>query len=276
MKIGLIDIEPQIRNTALMQTSYYHKQKGDSVEWYKPDKSSEYDQIYCSSIFTFTDKSNLPARAVCGGTGFDLTTILPFDCELDYSIYPECDRSFVWFSRGRIRNCSFCIVHEKEGGINTVDPKGLNPKGKHVVVMDNNFFASPDWKKSLWRLWEWGQPVDFQGVDVRLLTPEMCKSLRYTKHQKQLKIAWDNPNQDLTGKIRELLRYVGPSKIMCYVLIGHDSTLKQDIQRIEKLRKLKISPYVMCMNRQDRHQKKFQKWVNGHAYWNVKWEDFKA
>ena len=273
MRIGIVNIEPKIQNTAYMQISYHHKSKGDAVEWYDP--AGEYDTIYCSSLFQFTDKSDVPTEAVCGGTGFDLTSKLPFDCDLDYSLYPECDRSFVWFSRGCIRNCDFCVVREKEGSLKSVEPKKLNPKGKHVVVMDNNFFANPEWKKALWRLWEWGQPVDFQGVDVRLLDDEMCQFLKYTRHHKQLKIAWDNPGYDLTDKIRNLTHYVGTSKVMCYVLIGHDSTLEQDLLRIERLRILKVSPYVMCMNRKDRHQKKFQNWVNGHAYWNVKWEDFK-
>jgi hypothetical protein len=274
MKIGLVNIEPKIQNTAYMQIAYHHKEIGDSVEWASKDYDL-YDTLYCSSLFTFTNKTNVPERAICGGTGYDITTKLPFDCNLDYSIYPECDRSFIWFTRGCIRNCSFCVVRKKEGDIKQVEPKNLNPKGNHIVVMDNNFFANPQWNKAVWQLWEWGQPVDFQGVDVRLLTPEMCKCLRYTKHYNQLKIAWDNPNQDLTENIKGLLRYVRPSKIMCYVLIGNGSTTKQDICRIEKLRELKISPYVMCINRHDRHQKKFQKWVNGHAYWNVKWEDFR-
>ncbi|KKN77273.1 hypothetical protein LCGC14_0362510 [marine sediment metagenome] len=274
MNIGLMNIEPKIQNTAYMQISYHHKLKGDTVEWYDP--ASQYDTIYCSSLFRFTDKSDVPTQALCGGTGFDLTTKLPFDCELDYSIYPECDRSFVWFSRGCIRNCAFCVVREKEGVIKSVDPKNLNPTGSHVVVMDNNFFANSNWKKALWQLWEWGQPVDFQGVDVRLLTHEMCQFLKVTRRYKQIKIAWDDPRQNLTGAIRELLRYIAPSNVMCYVLIGHNSTLEQDIYRIKKLRELKVSPYVMCMNRQDKHQKKFQRWVNGFAFRNVKWTAFTA
>lgn len=277
MKIGLIDIEPKIFNTAYMQIAHHHREKGDTVRILAPDRDlDQYDRLYCSSLFDFTDKSDVPDTALCGGTGFDLTTSLPFDCDLDYSIYPDCDRSFVWFSRGCIRDCGFCVVRQKEGRIQPVKPKNLNPNGKHVVVMDNNFFASPEWKKAIWQLWEWGQPIDFQGVDVRLLTPEMCKCLRYTNHYKQLKIAWDNPFQDLREPIAGLLHYVKPHKVMCYVLIGHNSSLRQNIDRIKSLRQFKITPYVMCINRKDPHQKKFQRWVNGFAYRNVKWEDFRG
>ncbi len=83
MKIGLIDIEPKIFNTAYMQIAYHHRQQSDIVEWAAPLEYGKYDKLYCSSLFTFTDKSQVPGEAICGGTGFDLTTELPFDCQLD-------------------------------------------------------------------------------------------------------------------------------------------------------------------------------------------------
>ncbi len=36
MKVGLIDIEPKIFNTAYMQIACFHKKKGDTVEWAMP------------------------------------------------------------------------------------------------------------------------------------------------------------------------------------------------------------------------------------------------
>ena len=62
---------------------------------------------------------------------------------------------------------------------------------------------------------------------------------------------------------------------MCYVLIGFNSTKKQDLWRIEELRKLKIDPFVMPFNKSDRYQKDFARWVNHKAiYRKVKWEDY--
>ncbi len=276
MNIGLINIEPKIQNTAYMQIAYHHKQKGDSVDWYGPGFHDDFDKIYCSSLFDFTDKSSVPDNAVCGGTGFDIIKKLPFDCDLDYSLYPMCDCSYIWLSRGCVRDCGFCIVREKEGYIKSVDPKNLNPKGKYIKVSDNNFFANPEWKKAIWWLWEQGQPVEFLGIDVRSLTVEMAEYLKYTKLHKRLKIAWDNPKKDLTDDIKVLLRKIAPSNVMCYVLTGYDSTLEEDIKRVRALEDMGIDIYIMCMDRQDRHQKKFQRWVNGHAYRRVKWEDFKS
>lgn len=276
MKIGLINIEPNIQNTAYMQIAYYHRENGDTVRLLSPGRDlDQYDKLYCSSLFTFTDKSGVPPEAVCGGTGFDLTTKLPFDCDLDYSLYPACDCSYVWFSRGCFRNCGFCVVMQKEGKIQPVEPKNMNPNGKYIVVMDNNFFASPEWEKAMWGIWHCSLPVDFQGIDVRILTSKMCEHLKYTRLRKQLKIAWDNPREDLSQEIAFLLRYIPPSKVMCYVLVGYDSTEEQDLYRLRRLHGFKIHPYVMCIDRKnDDYQRKIQKWNNGFAYRKIKWEDF--
>jgi hypothetical protein len=278
MKVGLINIEPKIYNTAYMQIAYHHRGKGDTVRLVGVDKDlTQYDKLYCSSLFDFTDKSKVPERTVCGGTGFDLKTKLPFDCDLDYSIYPDCECTYLWFSRGCIRNCGFCVVREKEGKIRPVEPKNLNPKGKYIQVQDNNYFANPAWKRNKWKLWSFNQPVDFQGIDVRLLTREMCEFLRYTRLHGQLKIAWDRfaDKHVVLDKIKMLLRYVSRSKIRCYVLVGYKSTERQDLQRLRTLHQIGIDPYVMCMDRKNSlYQRKIQKWNNGFAFRKVKWEDF--
>ena len=51
--------------------------------------------------------------------------------------------SLQFFSRGCIRKCPFCLVREKEGYIRAVEPVELNPEGKWIEVLDNNFFANP-------------------------------------------------------------------------------------------------------------------------------------
>ncbi len=283
MKIGLIDIEPKIFNTAYMQISEYFLNANCDVKLIDPKEPLEYetcDKLFCSSLFTFTDKTQIPARAECGGTGFDVKTKLPSEIarsQLNYYLYPKCKTSFIWFSRGCIRNCSFCVVRQKEGEIKPVKPKQLNPEGKWITVMDNNFFANFHWSKALSFLCEQEQPVDFQGIDVRTINHCQASELAKLNHRKKVKIAWDIPDEkkQVIAGIKRLCEYIKPYKIMCYVLIGHDSTEKQNLMRIKDLQKLKIDPYVMCMNRRDRQQKKFQRWVNGHAYRNVKWENFK-
>lgn len=281
MKVGLIDIEPRIFNTAYMQISHHHKMLGDSVEWAMPLRYDDYDILYCSSLFDYTDKSQVPQRAICGGTGFDLTTKLSFDCKLDYSIYPNCKTSYIWFSRGCLKNCPWCVVRRKEGYLKPVPPKNLNPQGEYVTVMDNSFFASINWGLAMLQLREWAMPVDFQGIDVRTITEGQCKSLNTLKHYKQIKIAWDNPRdvkQFLHG-LQKLTNYIKPYKIMCYVLIGypgvHDAK-DEDLSRVELLRDLGVDPFVMPYDKSDPYQRDFARYANHKAIFkSLSWREYK-
>jgi len=280
MKIGLYNLEPKIVNTALMQVSQYHKGKGDEVEIYNPIFKLTYDKVYAFSIFDYTDKGYVSKEMVKGGTGFDITSKLDQEiekCNYDWSIFPKCDFSIVWFSRGCIRDCPFCVVRKKEGLIKAVKPKNLNPKGKWIKVTDNNFFANPDWRKAIHRLQLWGQPVEFQcGIDVRLFNKEQGEALQSLKLHNMLHTAWDNPKDKLLDKFKLLCEYVKPYRIMPFVLIGYWSTPEEDLYRVIELKKLGVKPFVMPYNKKDCYQKDFARWVNHKAiFMSVKWEDYK-
>jgi len=285
MNVALFNLEPHIVNSAMMQVSTYHKSRGDKIFLYSPLFHDFYDKIYAFSIFTFTSKDYVTKDMIVGGTGFDPKIRLPKEieaCSYDWSLYPNCNFSIIWFSRGCIRNCRFCIVREKEGYIHPVEPKNLNPNGKYIKVMDNNFFANPEWKKAIKQLQQWNQKVDFQGVDVRLLNKEQCDALNSLKHYRQIHIAWDNPKEDLTDKIKEVSQWINPKKFMCYVLTGFDSTPEEDLYRVEKLRELKISPFVMVYNKnKDPFLRSFARWVNRKEFfkscsWNEFYDNYKT
>lgn len=272
MKIALFNIEPKIENTALMKISQYHKNLGNKVEWYQEIFRDSYDLIYCSSLFSFTSKINVPENAICGGSGFDIKSKLPEEIEdsnLDYSIYPNCKTSYLWFSRGCIRNCSFCIVREKEGYIQPVKKlNNLNLKGEMIDILDNNFFANPEWKEAVNYILKQNKKVNLHGVDVRLINEEQSFYLNKMKHAKQIHIAWDFAEMDLIPKIKEMIKFIKPYKIMCYVLIGYNSTPEQDMMRVLKLKELGVSPFVMPFNKSDQYQRRFSRWVNHKAVFN--------
>ena len=281
MEVALVSVDAPKVNRALMQISSYHKNKGDKVYWHKPLFQSP-DITYLSKLFNFTpDYQYIPAdcKVVRGGSGYDVKSKLDHDiakADLDYSIYPDCDYSIQFFSRGCIRNCPFCIVREKEGYIRPVEPDNLNPRGKYIEILDNNFFANPEWKKASEQIIEWGQPVNMQGVDARILTEEHAHYLNKFKHIKQIHIAWDNPKEDLVPKLKDILKHIKAYKLMCYVLIGYWSTPEEDLYRVEKLRELKIDPFVMPFDKSDTYQRNFARWVNMKAVWRtVKWEDYR-
>ena len=250
--IGIIDVDGHnYPNFALMRVSAYHKSKGDTVEWAEPSK--RYDIVASSKIFTFTpdfDYAGIDVDILLkGGTGYDVKSRLPKEIEdyngMDYSIYPQYPFSIQFFSRGCIRRCPFCLVRDKEGGINPVDPVNLNPNGKHIEVLDNNFFANPAWKEAVDYLLAAKQKVNLHGVDARIMNEEQAFWLNRLPLHKSIHIAWDLPKIDLTEKLREITRYIKPYKLMCYVLVGYDSTIEQDMYRIERLREFGIKPFVM-------------------------------
>lgn len=252
MKIGLIDVDSHnFPNFALMRLAAYHKAKGDEVEWASPLFGYGYDRIYKSKIFTFTPDDETPwqCEIVKGGTGYDIHSRLPAEVEsstaMDYSIYPQYDFSVQFFSRGCIRKCPFCLVRDKEGYIHPVEPVQLNPRGKHIEVLDNNFFANPEWHTAVDYLLKLKQKVNLRGVDVRLINEEQAYYLNKLPLYKNICIAWDLPQIDLTPQLKNMVRYVKPYKITCYILVGFNSTMEQDLYRIERCRDLGIRPFVM-------------------------------
>lgn len=76
MKIAIHDADAgqsraknKFPNLALMKISAWHKQKGDTVEWWEPLES--YDRVYSSKVFDFTPEDPyLPPDTIKGGTGY--------------------------------------------------------------------------------------------------------------------------------------------------------------------------------------------------------------
>lgn len=281
MNIGLYNLEPHIVNTAMMQVSRYHKDQGDNVHIYSPLFHDTYDKVYAFSIFDFTPKTYVRKDMITGGTGFDIQSRLPLeieDCDYDWSLYPECDYSIVWFSRGCIRNCPFCVVRKKEGHIHPVAPKNLNPNMKFIKVMDNNFFANPNWRSAVDQLVEWNYPVDIQGFDIRLFDDEQGEALNKLKHYHRIKFAWDNPKENIDDKIESLLNHVSYSNLMCYVLIGYWSTEEEDLMRVHHLYdEYKINAFVMPYDKFDKYQLNFARWCNNKVLFNTRtWDEYKS
>lgn len=292
MRIATYNLEPKIVNTALMQVWRWAKDNGHEVEHYNHLLRREYDRIYAFSLFDFTPKHYVTPEMICGGTGFDVGSYLPAEiteCDYDYSAYPPDDPvwdgepySIVWFSRGCIRRCPFCVVREKEGTIYPVTPKPLNPDGRYVVVQDNNFFANTYWRQAIRKLKEWGQPVALQGVDLRLLDDEQVDALKTLRHRKRLKVAWDDPRIDMMPKLKWLAERSSPVRVMVYILIGYKfpgwrvSSHEENLRRVNEVAALGMSPFVMPYDKSDGYQRHFARWVNGFVYKVASWEEYQT
>lgn len=260
MKIRLIANDSKIPNYAIMKISTYHKRLGDDVAWYNPiEDYQDTDILYISKIFTFSEDPMktmpmpLNAKIVKGGTGYDYSIKLPQEIEeiteLDYSLYPDCDYSIIFTTRGCIRQCPFCIVPKKEGFIHNTSVCNLNPNGKWIQLLDNNFFANPTWRCNVEILKSFNQPIDFNsGIDLRILDEEQCKALSELKI-KCVHCAWDNykDKDRILPKIELLTKYVKPYKVMVYVLVGFENKeiVETDIERVMTLFKMGVYPFAM-------------------------------
>lgn len=249
MKVRLLATDSKIPNLAIMKISSHYKSKGADVDWYNPMfDMQDTDILYESKIFTFTPSYQyypLNAQIIRGGTGIDITSKLPNEIEhikeLDYSLYPNCDYSILFLSRGCIRKCPFCVVPKKEGLIHRVDPSHLNPKGKWIKLLDNNFFSCKEWRENIDLLRSYNQPVDFNtGIDLRVMTEEHAKALGKLKI-KCIHCAWDSYKDKSTvlKGLEILIKYVKPYKITCYVLVGFEnkSIIDEDLERVMTLKK---------------------------------------
>ena len=285
MRVGLVDVDGHnYPNYALMKISAWHKERGDSVEWADP-MFGEYDRVYMSKVFTFTEDNRdiWNCEVIKGGTGYDIASKLPEEIErvvdLDYSIYPQYVFSMQFFSRGCIRKCPFCLVRDKEGYIHSVEPSNLNPNGKWIEVLDNNFFANPEWRNAVEWLNATKQPVNLHGVDVIIINEEQCKALNAMKLHKGVHIAWDLPQLDLKPKLEEVVKWIKPYKLTCYVLVGFNSTMDQDLYRLRTLKELGITPFVQPYRdfKNERNPSMYEKdlarWAN--KMWLFKSFDFK-
>ena len=209
MKIGLYNLEPKIFNVAMMKVSQYHKILGDKVENYNHLFKESYNKIYAFSLFDFTPKTYVIKDMICGGTGFNIYSKLPNHietCGLDYSIFPECETSYVWFSKGCFRNCPFCVVPKKEGMIRPSweVEKNLNPKGKYITVLDNNFFGCSNWEKAIDWLVDFGQKVDFTcGFDVRIFNDKQGEALNNLIFDNKIgDVVWKRHRKKVLEKIK--------------------------------------------------------------------------
>ena len=282
MKIGLVDVDGHnFPNFALMKISAWHKSHGNEVHWYNPMFTGHCDRVYMSKVFTFSSDYEFHVDAdeiIRGGTGYDIKSVLPQEIEdstlMDYSIYPQYPFSVVFFSRGCIRDCPFCLVREKEGYIKPVTPVDLNPNGKWIEVLDNNFFANPNWHEAVEWIMRSKQKVKLHGVDIRIMNEEQAAALKMMKHYRQPHIAWDLPKLDLQPQLETFARHIRSSSITCYVLIGFNSTIEQDLHRVRVLKKMRFTPFVQAYrdfeNKRQRtwYEVDFARWANNRFFLN--------
>jgi len=259
MKILLYDVDSKLPNIALMKLSTYHKSIGDIIHIIKGNGKpilidyTNYDKGYASIIFTKNKNlvDNFPFEI--GGTGIDLNKELPFYVEHlmpDYSLYPDNEYSIGFTTRGCVRDCSFCFVPKKEGLIkfNANIEEFYNPNLKKIMLLDNNIFSYKDYGKIFEQIRKINKPTSFkQGMDFRLLTEDKVDQLRSIRYDGNYIFAYDSIKlKKVIEKQMEKFENRFPNWSMrFFVLVGYDTTLKEDIFRAKYLVDHKCNPYIM-------------------------------
>lgn len=311
MRVALFDVDSKIVNLALMKLSAFHKTRGHEVVL-NPPSPAGFDKSYVSVVFTrnraaaerrFAGFDNIEF----GGTGVSLEKNLHPDIEStkpDYDLYSISDlyprlkgigtreskmqkaqtildSGIGMTTRGCVRTCEFCCIPKKEGKIHKVAEIRdlLNPRSNVLVLLDANFTADPDALEKLKEIKERKLVVDFtQGLDARLMTPNLAKAFSEVRHLRSVHYAWDllsSESQVFRG-IGILSEYIKPYRHLCFMLAGFDTSHEQDMYRFHKLRAAGVDPYVMPYRDPDESKNivdysrarlhHFARWVNGRIY----------
>lgn len=284
MRVALVDVDGHnFPNLALAKLARWHRDNGDSVEWYDPKaKTPPYDRIYASKVFTFSKdfteyKENAP-EPVRGGTGYrDYETVLPAYVESvqpDLSLYPKYNFAYGFLSRGCVRSCSFCVVPQKEGALRIVGTLSAVSQGRDFVkLLDNNFLANEREfvRDQLHYAAERGIRLDFnQGLDCRLVDDDSAAWLARCKWRPAIRFACDH--QSVLPSLRfvvYLLRLFGyKGDVYCYVLARDLEETRDRVRHILDIDK-RIFPFVQPWRNldgdgevEDPVLRKYARWCN--------------
>ena len=199
----------------------------------------------------------------------------------DYSLYPEYteNTAYGFLTRGCPRGCSFCVVGKKEGRCSrkTADLSEFWRGQKKIVLCDPNILACKDHMELLKQLVDSKAKVNFnQGLDIRLVNDKNLELLRQIRLE-SIHFAFDRwQDKDIIEpKLRQFAEQTGYSRnrgnVMVYILTNYDTTIEQDLYRIQLCRELNFSPYPMIYNKEHSNQiyRKMQRWCNNWIFWKV-------
>jgi len=204
MNIGLLAVDSNYPNLALMKISSYYKERGDNVEWYNP--LLHYDKVYAAKIFSFTPDYINADQVEKGGTGYDISKVLPVEVDRiipDYDLY-NIDKNLAYgfltrgfLTRGCPNRCKWCVVPQKEGNITPyMDIEEIAHERKNIILMDNNVLASEYGLQQIEKIIRLKLRVDFnQGLDARLVTDDIARLLAKVKWMKRIRFGCDTKKQ---------------------------------------------------------------------------------
>jgi hypothetical protein len=309
--IGKGDTVELVRNVRISSTGISYRESRLKGRYVSPDK------IYISCIFSWNRQrcdqfNHLDVPIIKGGSGYNTTIGLDPEvdkCDPHIDLY---DKDWVvgYSHRGCIRTCDFCVVPQES--LRMYGRKGIQrnettikemldpfPDIKRVQLLDNNFLAKPNAVEEMEWCTENNIEVNFnQGLDIRLISPSVGRKranalakVRYrskTFKSSKVNFAYDHVGiADHVEKGIANLQKAGintRSDVQFYVLVGFNSTFEDDVARINHLRSLNTSPFVMIYRQPNKgfskgtphpFHKKLARWANGkRLYWSTSFERY--
>ena len=300
MVVGLFDCDRTgFPNLALMKLSAWHKAQGDTVLPLNSLRPA--DRMYASCVFTWNaPKADLFRRmgAEVGGIGIGKLPKLPPEVHAtrpDWSLY-GIDYGVGFLVRGCIRDCGFCSVPENEGLPSLDQPLDdlINPARKRpfVVLMDNEFFWNVKWAIATMETFT-ARGIDWcpsQGLDIRCTTPALCAALAaspfWNLHhtRKQITFAFDSIRIERRYRqgVEMLLKAgIKAWQLQSFMIVGYDSTIDQDLRRIEIMQEYGIDPFVMVYRDRatgkaspDRTVRNLARWANRRLHRTIPFTEY--
>lgn len=214
-----------------MKLSSWHKQQGDSIEWYEPlfhSIGEPFDKIYMSKVFSFTPDYQYYINAkevIKGGSGYcirlvdgeevfdkkkdtelpnEIETIYP-DYEIYYDKIPEVkNTAYGFLTRGcpygydtnnpcKKNTHDYCHVSMKEGFCShkVADLDTFWKGQKNVVLLDPNITVCKEWKELFEQLIDSKAWVDFSQGLDMHAMTEEKTKMIKQMKIKQVHFAWD-------------------------------------------------------------------------------------
>lgn len=248
-----------------------------------------YDRVYMSKVFTFTPDFDTAINAeeiITGGTGYKDFGNLPPEieaCPPDYTLYPQWKSAVGFLTRGCVRHCEFCIVPRKEG---TIHPAAAweeikRPDSREMTLLDNNILASDHGLEQIDRMGHEPVWIDFnQGLDARLITPEIARMLARLHWIRFVRLACDTSEmlpviQQATAYLREA--GISPSRFWAYALVRD---VEEAHRRVLALRDMGVEPFAQPYRDYNggeptEEQNAFARWVNRKSLFKIcTWEEY--
>lgn len=269
MRILLVDVDSKIPNIALGKLSTYWKARGAEVVFIKLKLTgfirnaitkiidgSKYDKVFVSNIFTGNQNKfkvvNCSDVSIGGVGSIHPLLRLPDEinkAEVDYSLWPENNKSYGFITRGCIRKCKFCFVPKIEGKLrfeNTIDSI---VRHKIVIFLDNNILAYKEHKQILQELVDKKIICQFnQGLDIRLVDDENAKLLSKIKYYEKYICAFDDiKDERLIERGFNIIKKYITAKWRIRFLIYYNAAnpLKDLVYRVNWCKQSFIYPYIM-------------------------------